>query len=106
MSEEFGSAEAGKKGGKARAKSLSKEERQEIARRGALARWEKQESGKIPRATHEGVLAIGDEEIPCAVLENGVHVVRLVRIAVVRAMVRRPPEHPFLHARHRQKREH
>lgn len=74
MSEEFGSSEAGKKGGKARAKSLSKEDRQEIARRGALARWEKQEAGKIPRATHEGILAIGGDEIPCAVLENGVRV--------------------------------
>jgi hypothetical protein len=36
---EFGSSEAGKKGGKARAEKLSKEERSEIARRGAQARW-------------------------------------------------------------------
>lgn len=39
MAEEFGSSEAGKKGGKARAERLTKEERSEIARRGARARW-------------------------------------------------------------------
>jgi hypothetical protein len=60
-------------GGKARAKKLSKEERQEIARGAAIARWEK--SGvAIPKATHEGILTIGDMEIPCAVLENGMRV--------------------------------
>jgi hypothetical protein len=32
-------AALGRKGGKARAKSLSEEERQEIARKGAAARW-------------------------------------------------------------------
>jgi hypothetical protein len=60
-------------GGKARAAKLSKEEKSEIARNAADARWEK--AGKaIPRATHEGILAIGDMEIPCAVLENGMRV--------------------------------
>lgn len=54
-------------GGKARAEKLSKEERKEIARGAALARWDKD----IPKATHEGILTIGDMEIPCAVLENG-----------------------------------
>jgi len=39
MSTDFGSSEAGKKGGKARAEKLSKEERSEIARQGAKARW-------------------------------------------------------------------
>ena len=39
MAEEFGSSEAGKKGGEARAKKLSKEQRSEIARNAALSRW-------------------------------------------------------------------
>lgn len=39
MSEQFGSSEAGKKGGKARAEKLSSEERTAIARQGAMARW-------------------------------------------------------------------
>lgn len=57
-------------GGKARAQKLSKEERREIAREAALARWKK--DGKpVPRATHEGMLVIGDMEIPCAVLQDG-----------------------------------
>jgi hypothetical protein len=60
-------------GGKARAKKLSKEERSEIARGAAIARWDKS-GGVNPRATHEGILVIGDMEIPCAVLENGMRV--------------------------------
>lgn len=39
MTEEFGSREAGKKGGKARAESLTSEERSEIAKKAAKARW-------------------------------------------------------------------
>src|SRR5438876_1942180 len=57
-------------GGKARAKKLSKEDRTAIAKGAADARWEK--AGKaIPKATHEGIITIGDMEIPCAVLDNG-----------------------------------
>ena len=59
-------------GGKARAQSLPAEDRKAIAQAAAEARWEK--AGKlkpIPKATHEGILTIGDIEIPCAVLENG-----------------------------------
>jgi hypothetical protein len=60
-------------GGKARAEKLSKADRSAIAKSGAEARWEK--AGKvIPRATHEGILVIGDMEIPCAVLEDGTRV--------------------------------
>lgn len=55
------------KGGRARAKKLSPEERSEIAQKAAEARWGKPSL----RATHEGVLRIGKMEIPCAVLENG-----------------------------------
>lgn len=59
-------------GGKARAKMLSKEQRSEIARGAALAKWEKAEGATpMPKATHEGILQIGDVEIGCAVLEDG-----------------------------------
>jgi hypothetical protein len=60
------------RGGKARAESLPASDRSAIARVAAEARWEK--AGKlkpIPQATHEGILMIGDIEIPCAVLEGG-----------------------------------
>jgi len=59
------------KGGKARAKSLTKEQRAEIARKAAVARWGE---SKIPIETHSGVLKIGDAEIPCAVLKDGTRV--------------------------------
>jgi hypothetical protein len=60
-------------GGRARAKKLSAEDRTAIARNAADARWEK--AGKVlPKATHEGILTIGDMEIPCAVLEDGTRV--------------------------------
>src|SRR5262249_45619673 len=52
-------------GGKARAKKLSRKEREEIARRAADARW------SIPQATHLGTLKIADREIECAVLQDG-----------------------------------
>lgn len=54
-------------GGKARADSLPKERRQEIARQAALARWD----SDVPQATHEGVVEIGDAQIMAAVLPNG-----------------------------------
>jgi P63C domain len=55
------------KGGIARAEALSAEQRQEIARKAARARWETE--GQLPRATHSGTLKLAD--IPCHVLENG-----------------------------------
>jgi hypothetical protein len=55
------------KGGYARAAKLTPEERQGIAKKAAQTRWE----GKLLRATHEGILKLGDIEISCAVLENG-----------------------------------
>lgn len=59
------------KGGIARAAALSEEERKSIARRAAQARWSKD----MPYATHEGIIEIGDIEIPCAVLSTGQRVV-------------------------------
>ena len=52
---EFGSSEAGKKGGIARAKSLSKKRRSEIAKVAAMARHRR----NLPRATHVGELQLG-----------------------------------------------
>ncbi len=61
----------GAMGGEARAKALSKEERSEIARKASRARWGDREERGTPKATHEGVLKIGELELPCWVLENG-----------------------------------
>src|SRR5882724_1221380 len=55
------------KGGVARADSLSSNQRTEIAKKAAAARW----AVDIPQATHTGTLNIGDAEIPCAVLPDG-----------------------------------
>src|SRR6476469_9391774 len=55
------------RGGHARAQAMSKEERQESARRAALARW----SVDLPQAMYEGLVQIGDTEIYAAVLEKG-----------------------------------
>jgi hypothetical protein len=71
MTEEFGSSEAGKKGGEARARKLTKEQRSEIARKAAAERW----GGElIPVVTHGSTdhpLKIGEIEIPCYVLDDG-----------------------------------
>lgn len=60
----------GAKGGKARAESMTPEERSEQARRAVEARWEKEGKDTLPKATHEGELEIGNAAIPCYVLEN------------------------------------
>jgi hypothetical protein len=63
------------KGGRARAKSLSSEQRTQIARNAVEARWRK--AGKlteVPLATHgspDRPLRIGAVEIPCFVLADG-----------------------------------
>lgn len=63
------------KGGKARAKNLSAEERSEIAKAGAAARWNKSAntgaSLNLPTATHQGSMRIGDLDLDCYVLEDG-----------------------------------
>jgi hypothetical protein len=74
MTEDFGSSEAGKKGGKARAEKLTGEERREIAQRAAQMRWEREGKTLPPQATHDGVLKIGNLSIPCAVLADGTRV--------------------------------
>lgn len=62
--------ELGRKGGKARAKSLSAERKREIALMGVEARLAK----SLPKVTHGDLshpLTIGDIEIPCFVLSDG-----------------------------------
>jgi hypothetical protein len=57
------------RGGKARAESLTPEQRSEIAKKGALKRW--QPSGEMPEALRDGQLQIGDVWIDCYVLKDG-----------------------------------
>jgi hypothetical protein len=72
---DFGSSEAGKKGGRARAETLTPQQRREIARKASAARWGKElpRAEDLPRATHDGTvrLANGTIDIPCYVLDNG-----------------------------------
>lgn len=78
---EFGSSEAASLGGKARAESLSKEERSAIARRAVEARWAKQgKASAAPVAKYgssDRPLRIGETEIPCYVLNDGRRVITL-----------------------------
>ena len=79
----------GSEGGKARAKRLTPEQRSEIARAGALAKWQKQ--GIKARATPTAIYGSADKplrlanlEIPCYVLDDGRRV--LVRRGVVHSL--------------------
>ena len=54
------------KGGRARALALTPEEKKDIARRGALARWDRD----VPRSTHEGDFMLADVQVSAAVLPN------------------------------------
>lgn len=60
-------AKFGAEGGHKRAQNLSREERSEIARTAAVARW----NADVPRASHEGTFKIGDSSVSAAVLPNG-----------------------------------
>ena len=73
MAEEFGSSEAGKKGGAARAKRLSAEERREIAMKGAAARWDEDVAQAVCGAP-DRPLKIGNREIQAYVLADGTRV--------------------------------
>ena len=70
------------KGGFARAESLSPEQRKEIARKAAMARWE----GEVPQASHEGSFGIGGTKISAAVLPN--HKRLLTQATFLRALGR------------------
>ena len=59
------------KGGRNRADNLSPEQRRDIARRAAIARWQKFDvpaGTSVPKAIASGVLRLGG--IPCAVLDD------------------------------------
>jgi hypothetical protein len=91
-------ADRASKGGAARMKKLSREERQALASEAAKARWKKPQSHKvaeeagieasranpIPRALYSGTLKLGGAEIPVYVLSNGQKV--LARIAATEAL--------------------
>jgi len=62
------------KGGIARAKKLTPEERIEIARRAVEMRWEKAGTIPILRAQYAGEIHIGNKVLPCAVLDDGTRV--------------------------------
>ncbi|MDT4808401.1 P63C domain protein [compost metagenome] len=64
MSEPTGKA----KGGAARAQALTPEQRKDIAKKAAEARW------SAPKALYTGALSIGDLTIDCAVLPDGTRV--------------------------------
>lgn len=58
-------------GGIERAKSLSGEQRSEIAKKAAQARWNKiSDPSYVPIATHSGILPIGGVDLECYVLQD------------------------------------
>jgi hypothetical protein len=59
------------KGGKARAAKLSSQERSDIAKRAALARWKPVITEGMPEALREGKLKIGDVTLDCYHLKDG-----------------------------------
>ena len=68
-------AELGAKGGNARAKRLTPEQRSEQARQAVEARWEKVGmTGEPVVAPLAGVIKIGELEIKCCVLDDGTRV--------------------------------
>jgi hypothetical protein len=80
-----------RKGGKARAASLTKEKRKEIATWAAEARWSQEEERSgitIPKARkYVGKLDLGGYQISCAVLDNGKRV--LVERSMANALGRK-----------------
>ncbi len=76
-------------GGIARARKLSPEQRSEIAKVAAEARWDRDASRPhFPKATHDGHLQIGNTMIDCAVLEDGTRVIS--QSSFLRAIGRSP----------------
>jgi len=82
MSEENDSIQS--MGGKARAEALSDEQRQEIARNAAAARW------SAPVAHFEGEIDLGKTKISCAVVEVEGEFVRLISSSGLMTALERP----------------
>jgi hypothetical protein len=68
-----------RKGGRARAESLSPEERKRIASVAAQARWD--EAATLPKVEFPGSITLGAISIPCAVLSDGRRVLTETGIA-------------------------
>ena len=66
------------KGGRARARKLTPEQRRKIAVAAAETRWGK----SLPLAVYPGVLKIGDLSIACAVLDDGTRVLTQAELLV------------------------
>jgi hypothetical protein len=62
------------KGGLARAKNMTAEQRSESARAAVQARWLKAGKEPMRQATHVGELIIGNAKIKCAVLNDGIRI--------------------------------
>lgn len=80
-----------RKGGKARARRLTPEQRSEIARQGGLARRGRKlvpEGTIVPKAIATGILALGN--IPCAVLDDEENTRVLTQAGFLRALDRAP----------------
>src|SRR3954469_17433772 len=78
-----------RRGGQARTQALSAEQRTDIARRAALARWRKFKlpSGSVaPKAIASGILPVG--ELPCAVLDDSENTRVLTQTGILRALGR------------------
>jgi P63C domain len=57
---------------KARAESLTPEQRKNIAQKAAQSRWDR--SNDVPQAAYTGELTIGDMAFPCSVLSDGTRI--------------------------------
>lgn len=83
------------KGGHARAAKLSKEQRSEIARKGALARKARiltDEAQDQDPIEHEGVLKLGEFVTPCYVTRSGVRLIASRKMQEVLKVVEEDPD--------------
>jgi hypothetical protein len=68
-------------GGTARAEKLTQKQRQDIARKASLTRWNKESVGlqfpSSPFAKHKGFISLGGKNVECYVLDNGKRVLGL-----------------------------
>ncbi|TAF50169.1 MAG: hypothetical protein EAZ61_13120 [Oscillatoriales cyanobacterium] len=82
QSEQNSSKSGASKGGTARAKKLDPQKRREIAQKAAASRWNKKNIDSLPKADeYRGQLIIGEQSLPCAVLDNGQRVLSETGIA-------------------------
>ena len=83
------------KGGYARAAKLTKEQRSEIARKGAMARKERvlsDEAQDKDPVEYEGVLKLGDFTIPCFVTKSGVRLIASRKMQEILKVVEEDPD--------------